>query len=289
MQLRYGAALVLVLASSVARAQTEEPQPPGGGPMDIDTRHHRNEEPPPPGTPPSDGVPLSSYGIGPYQLGARARAIFVPHAFLGPFLAHNTGTSMTSWSVGIEFIYRRPSFDVVTSLDFSWLDVKNGNYLGAGHDPALDTHYVEFHNLSFLSADVSIIGHHKFLPWLELRYGGGLGLGWVPGDVMLINNGTQCNAGNASDIKRCYPVSPTVGAIHPGEPGYQDKLKQTQTGETDTNVTPHWRVSDSKPPVMGVVNLVLGVRFYPYKRLGITIEGGFRDAMFVGLGAHYLF
>lgn len=227
--------------------------------------------------------------LGKYQLGARVRGIFVTNAMMSPFLAAGTGTSMESWSLGLEFTYRRPSFDVVTSLDFSWLDVHDGNYLGAGHDPSQDTHYVQFRNLSFLSADVSIIGYHKFLPWLELRYGGGLGLGWVPGDVLLTNNGPQCTTANAKDESQCYPIN--TGPIN-GKPTAQqeaDLKRSQQPGAEDTAETPHRHVTGDKPPVMGVVNLLVGLRFYPLPRLAITYELGFRNAIFTGVGISYLF
>jgi hypothetical protein len=283
------ALLSTLIAASVARADSDEPQPPGGGPMKIDMNARDDAPPPPPTVDGTSSTRSAGKRPGPYQLGARVRGIFVPHSFFAPFLAADTGTSMESWSVGMELIYRRKGYDVVTSLDFSWLDVHSGNFLGSGHPADLDTHYIEFKNLAFLSADVSIIGYHKFLPWLELRYGGGLGIGWVPGDVMLANNSPLCTNANAKDTKACYPISPTEGPIKPGEPGYEDKLKRTQNGQTDTAQSPHWHASGDKPPVMGVVNLLLGVRFYPTERFAITVEGGFRNAMFVGLGLHYLF
>lgn len=268
-------ALLMLLVASTARAQTgeplppgAEPEPPGGGPMKIDVK------------PPVD--------LGRYQLGARVRGLFVTNLMLSPYLGAGTGTSMESWSVGLELTYRKPSYDIVTSLDFSWLDVHDGNYLGAGHDPSLDTHYVQFRNLSFLSADVSIIGYHKFLPWLELRYGGGLGIGWVPGDVLLTNNGPQCTAANAKDEKQCYPI--ITGPIN-GKPtaAQEASLKASQNGVQDTNTDPHRHVTGDKPPVMGVVNLLVGLRFYPIPRLAITYELGFRNAIFTGLGVGYLF
>jgi len=157
-----------------------------------------------------------------------------------------------------------------------------------GQNFLVDTHYVEFQNLSFLSADVSLIGYHKFLPWLEMRYGGGLGIGWVPGDVMLINNGRQCTNANASNPEACYPVV-NGQPVRPSDPDFHKKLNATNNGQTDTADDPHWHSSADKPPVMGVVNLLVGLRFYPVKRMAVTVEVGFRDAIFTGLGLHYLF
>ena len=271
--------VALLLTPVVTFAQTPERAPPGG----------ISDDPTPPGGPPQKIDGSAPTELGTHQLGARARYIFVTKAMLSPWLNANTGTQMNSFSVGLEYVYRKPgrNWDIVTSLDFSWLNVDDGNYLGSGHDPSLDTHYTQFRNLSFISADVSIIGWHKFLPWLELRYGGGLGIGYVPGQVLITNNGPQCNAANASDPTQCYPMG--IGPIN-GKPtdAQETGLAASGNGATDTNVTPH-RHPGSVPPVMGVVNLLVGLRFYPLPHLAVSWEIGFRDAMFTGLGVHYLF
>ncbi len=274
-----GLAIALLATTATARAQTPEPAPPGG----------YADEPAAPGRPLRTSSSSGPSDAGEHQLGARARYIFVTKAMLSPYFAANTGTQLNSWSVGIEYVWRKPGrhWDLVTSLDFSWLPVDDGNFLGAGHDPALDTHYTQFRNLSFISADVSVIGWHKFLPWLELRYGGGLGIGYVPGDVLITNNGPQCNAQNASDTTQCYPV--ITGPINGKPTATQEAyLAQSEGHGTDVNTDPHRHKGD-KPPVMGVVNILVGLRFYPVEHMAITLELGFRDAMFSGLSVHYLF
>ena len=273
------AVAALLLGTATASAQTlaqAEPTPPGG----------IADEPTGKPAKPLDASPPSELGT--HQLGARARYIFVTKAMLSPYLNANTGTQLNSYSVGLEYTYRKPgkSYDIVTSLDFSWLNVDDGNYLGSGHDPSLDTHYTQFRDLSFISADVSIIGFHKFTNWFELRYGGGLGIGYAPGDVLLTTN-ANCTAANATDTTKCYP---TVTGPIVGKPTAQQEaaLKATEGGGTDTAQTPH-RHSGDNIPVMGVVNLLIGFRFYPTPHLAITADIGFRDAMFVGAGVHYLF
>jgi hypothetical protein len=223
-----------------------------------------------------------------YQLGVRIRGIFITRDMLAPFLT--AATSMASVAVGGEFIYRRPTYDVVTSLDLSFVSPEDGNYLGADKDPAQDTHYVQFHNLSFLSMDVSIIGHYAVNKWLELRYGGGIGLGLVFGDVVLTNDSNRCTAQNASDVSKCYPISPTVGEIPLGRPDTEAKLKATEDpNKIDLARDPHRHVSADKPPVLPVVNLVVGARFKLHRHLAAQLELGFRDAVFIGTGLHYLF
>jgi hypothetical protein len=219
----------------------------------------------------------------PYQLGVRIRPLFVTSAMLAPYL--DARTSMETFSVGIEFIYHRRTFDVVTSLDFSWLDVHDGNYLGKGNPPDLDTKFTEFRGLSFLSADVSIIGHYPLTRWLELRGGAGLGIGVVFGDVLVTTNWTNCNAGNVNDIAQCHPVGVDLTA-----PNREEQLAATEApGQRDTAQTPHRHVASEKPPAMAVVNILMGFRFILHPRVTMQVEGGFRNAAFVGVGAHYLF
>jgi hypothetical protein len=281
--LAYSLILASAVVSTVAHAQSDEPPPPGGGPMRIDPNARDSDQPNSVDTAPRYVAPSE---IGKYQLGAHVRGLFVTHAMLSPYLGHNTGTSMSGYAVGGELIYRRASYDVVTSIDYSQFNVHDGNYLGAGHDPTLDTHYVQFRGLGLLSVDVSLIGYHKFTDWFELRYGGGLGIGWVPGTVSVINDNSAGCAQHAADSSQCFPGN--VGKIVKGDPGVQTALNNTR-GHEDTTDNPSFHASSSKPPVMGVVNLLVGFRFYPVSRLAITAEIGFRDAMFAGGTLHYLF
>ena len=271
------AVAALLLATANASAQSD-PAPPGGISDDPTT-----------GKPPKPLDASAPTELGTHQLGARVRYLFVTKAMLSPYFAANTGTQLNSISVGLEYVYRRPghNYDIVTSVDFSWLDVDDGNYLGSGHDPTLDTHYTQFRNLSFVSADVSIIGWHKFLPWLELRYGGGLGIGYVPGNVLITTN-ANCNAQNANDTTKCYPGI-TGPIAKSGVTAQQEAaLKASMGGGTDEADSPH-RHNGGVPPVMGVVNILVGLRFYATQHMGIDWEIGFRDSMFTGISAHYLF
>jgi hypothetical protein len=255
----------------VAAAPEPTPAPAAAVTAPVD------KKPPGEAPPPEAGMPKT-----PYQLGARIRGIFVTPAMMSPFLTASTG--MESVSAGLEFIWRRPKFDVVTSLDFSYLDVRDGNYLASGNPANLDTKYVQFRGLSFLSADVSVIGHNKLGKWLEIRYGGGLGLGVVLGDVLVTNNFTGCTRENASNIAACHPQGVDLTA-----PDKEAQLKATENGQTDTAQNPHRHVTKDKPPVMGVVNLLVGLRFNFHKRMAAQVEVGFRNAIFCGAGFHYLF
>ena len=74
-----------------------------------------------------------------YELGARIRGIWVTPAMMAPFV--QTSSGMSSMSGGAEFVYHRASYDVVTLLDLSFINVQDGNFLGVNHNADVDTHY----------------------------------------------------------------------------------------------------------------------------------------------------
>jgi hypothetical protein len=205
-----------------------------------------------------------------------------------------TDSSLSSIAGGVEFSVRKRHYDVVTSLDLMFLNLADANFLQSGRDPAQDTHWVQFGPfgaLDFLSVDVSIIGHTPLARWLELRYGGGVGLGLLLGDVRVVTNGTQCTAQNFRDPSRCYPHSADGSVDIPlNRPDTQQKLAATEKpGSIDLAADPHWHVTDNKPPVMPVLNVQLGLRFLVSRHLGFDIDAGFRDALFFGGAFHGLF
>lgn len=281
--LAFAFASLSLLAPSLAHAQSDEPVPPGGGPISGD-----DATPAPASKKPREkkAAPVDDPTVGVNSLSAHVRYLFVTKAMLSPYLKANTGTAMNGAGIGLEYAHRYESFDLVATVDMSFFDVQNGNYLASGHDASLDTHFVTFQNLGLLSADISIIGYHKFLPWLELRYGGGLGVGWVPGTVSEVNDGPQCTNANAHDPSKCYPV--TTGPLSSNQKGLFGTLEKTGHG-TDTADSPHYHAVNSKPPAMAVLNALVGVRFYPVQHMQVTAEIGFRDSMFVGLSGGYLF
>jgi hypothetical protein len=227
-----------------------------------------------------------------YELAARVRGIFLTPLMLSPIAG--TNSSLDSLAIGTEFVVRHRTYDVVASLDFSFIDVSDGNFLGTGRDPSQDTHYFQFGDfgqLTFISADVSIIGHTALGRFVELRYGAGLGLGGFAGNIKTINNGRQCNAMNYKDGSQCYPHTPDGRVDIPlGRPDSEAKLLQTEKpGAIDLADDPHRHISQSVPPVVPVINVVLGLRFKVARHFAFDIEAGFRDMMFIGASLRALF
>lgn len=259
-----------------------------------------------------------------YALGVYGRGVFGPSGLLSPFLTANSG-SVNTGALGAHFTRRKGSLDVVVAIDFGWYSPPNGNFLGAGKDAKLDTHYVQFRDLNVLSAEVSFYYNHDLSKRVGVFLGGGIGLGAVLGDVYVINNSeTACTADNAGDPQKCYPVisqsnyakfgNGTVtytntmgkevaipdGPIKPGDPEYQAKLDglekslancmtQQKAGDCrDTAQHPYFHKAD-KIPVVPVINFQIGLRFKLHRHWNLNVSGGFRNGLVVGGGPEYVF
>jgi tetratricopeptide (TPR) repeat protein len=239
-----------------------------------------------PEKPPAEAMHDENTPKTPYELGVRARYLYVTSMMLAPYLQAET-QMLKAFSVGAEFVWHRKTYDVVTSLDFSWLNVDDGNYLGNGHDAGIDTQYTQFRNLSFISADVSVIGHYDVNDWFQIRGGAGLGIGAVLGQVLLTHN-TGCTPANKSNTTVCYPN--VTGPINGYPTATQEAaLAASANGQPDVAGDGHRHVSKDVPPAMAVLNIMVAARFNLPKKFTLDVEMGFRDAMFVGVGGHYKF
>jgi hypothetical protein len=291
------ALLVLSSFASVARAQNEPPA--GGMPAPAETA-------PPAGMPaPAEGVPPAAGHAGPvvppgelaeeaptqriadlsYGVAARLRWVSVPGWLLNGFTKKNV--PLSSWGTGIEFFRRKANFDLVLSFSYQNMSPPPGNWLGTGKDNAsYDTDYVVFDNLSTLGADLSFIWHTNFNEWFGIHYGAGIGLAWVRGDILRISNGSGCTEMNAGDINQCHPIGimPNGSSTLPIPP-------MPRTTTPDTPQQPHQFVDTNKPPVLPIVNVVVGVNFRLPQVRGweARLEGGFYDAFFLGGAVGYTF
>jgi hypothetical protein len=223
-----------------------------------------------------------------YALGIRARYLAVPGFMLSPFLQQFT--TLSSGGFGAELTRRKGTLDIVLSLDFSFYSPPDGNYLGSGKDPSLDTHYTQFKGLNFLSLDVGFIWVHDLTNWLAIMIGGGVGIGIVLGDINTVNNSNAvCNASNAGDTSKCYPINPQNGmAVKPTDPNFQQELMMLQSMK-DTAQNPNYHTSPDKPPVMVVVNFIVGFKLKLHRHFNFNISGGFRDGFVFGGGPEYVF
>jgi hypothetical protein len=201
-----------------------------------------------------------------WGVGARLRYVFVPAGVTELFVDH--ATSMNSVGIGAEVITRKGNFDVVFGLEYENIEAENGLYLAKG-DEVTDQFdgpdLVEFDGFALLGLDASFIWHAKIGEKIQLRYGAGIGIGIVLGDILQTDY--RCDTGTViSDLDdastaQCSPMT-----------GGKVKVK-----------------SEDVPPVVPIVNVLLGARFMLSDEVALNVETGFRDMFYVGVGAGYVF
>ena len=298
---RSAAALLLLLSGlSAARARAQDAEPPAGRmPAPSEAAPPSGMPAPTEAAPPAAGdtrpiVPAGELAEQPapqraadlsYGVGARLRWVTVPGWMLNLFTKQNV--PLSSWGTGIEFFRRKANFDLVVSFNYQNMSPPDGNWLGKGHMAAIDTDYVQFNGLALYSADVSFVWHSMFTEWFGMHYGAGIGIGIVAGEILRTsNNPANCREDNAGNVLACNPVGST-----PNGSGGINLNPQVLLPGPDDPTNPHRFADPNVPPVLPVVNIVVGVDFRLPQVRGweARIEGGFSDAFFLGGAVGYTF
>lgn len=218
----------------------------------------------------------------------RARWITLPSWFLGMFTKANR--ALSSYGVGLEGFRRKRDADdpnrfteIMLAIGYQNMSPPDGNWLGKGKDPTLDTDWVQFKNFGFWTIDFSYIGRQFFNEVVGIHYGAGLGLAIVQGDVLRTSS-QGCKAGNLS-TPQCRPnvcLNPKGGCT-------DAELKPTEGAKDQWN-DPHRFREGSIPAVIPLINLVTGVDFRipTVPGLEFRLEGGFYNALFLGGGVAYV-
>jgi hypothetical protein len=225
-------------------------------------------------------APNVSYGVG-----LRLRWVSVPAWMLNLFTKKNV--PLSSYSTAAELFRRKGEFDFIFSIGYQNMSPDDGNWLGKGHDATFDTDYVQFKGLGFVGLDLSFVWHTFFNDWFGMHYGAGLGIGFVTGKILRTSNNPDiCTEQNAGNFTECYPKR----AICPASGCTDASLAALGTGPDDPN-DPHRFTDPNVPPVLPIVNVLVGVDFRLPRVRGweAKIEGGFYDAFFLGGGVGYTF
>jgi hypothetical protein len=217
-----------------------------------------------------------------YGAGVRLRWVTVPAWMLNLFTDRNV--PLSSWGTGIEFFRRKANFDFVASFSYQNMSPPPGNWLGKDHPANIDTDYVQFNNLALWGVDVSFVWHTMFNEWVGLRYGAGIGVGIVQGQILRTSN-SGCTDENAGDLTMCNPM----GSTCTGESCTLSPASLTPGPDSPGN--PHRFADPNVPPVLPIVNILVGLNFRLPQVRGweAKIEGGFYNAFFLGTGVGYTF
>jgi hypothetical protein len=191
-------------------------------------------------------------------LGVRMRYIHVPHQVLDLFVERSAGSGSHP-GFGLEFIREKGDMVFTIGLEYESIAPKSGVYIDKGDTiPEDPVDYVEFDDFTWVTLDFSFIGQRTLgTKYLALRYGAGLGIGYIMGDVLRTDY--LCSS---EDVSSCQ----------------QDPAAENvETPDEDI------------PPLFPVLNVLLGIQIRPLDNVAINIEGGIRTVPFVGTSVALLF
>jgi hypothetical protein len=189
-------------------------------------------------------------------VGLRIRNVRIPKAMLEWFIESVPG-GVSNVGFGAELSRRKGNFEVQFGLEYEKLTVTPGYWvekdkpiMGGSVDDVRDDGF------GWVTAELSFMYHTPIVPQVSLRYGGGAGIGILMGSVRRTD---QLCATNSLDS--CI----------------NDPAGENQDDPYDL------------PPVMLVVNAIVGVQVRPTNEIFINLEGGLRTVPFFGATAGYYF
>jgi hypothetical protein len=200
---------------------------------------------------PADGPGDTHIGVG-----FRLRNMRIPKGLLEIFVDRAPAGS-SNVGFGLEVSRRKGQFEVQLGLEYEKITIEKGIWINKGDTiPADEPDYVEFDGFGWVTAELSFMYHTPIVPQVAVRYGGGAGIGVFTGDIVRTDY-------------RCTTTS----------------LDSCGESPTATNLkTPY-----DLPPVMLVVNAIVGLQIRPTNEIFINVEGGLRTAPFFGMTAGYYF
>jgi len=257
-----------------APAESAPPAPGAAGPV-VPAGELAEE------TPPQRQADLS------YGVATRLRWVTVPAWLLNLFTRQNV--PLSSWGTGVEFFRRKANFDLILSFSYQNMSPPDGNWLGKGvmqHPASLDTDYVQFNGLALWGVDLGFVWHARINEWFGIHFGAGIGIAYVAGEILRTSN-AGCNEMNAGDIRSCKPLNSTY---NPSSNTLTLSPSTLMPGPDDAQ-NPHRFADPNVPPVLPIVNLLVGVNFRLPQVRGweARLEGGFYNAFFMGGAVAYTF
>jgi hypothetical protein len=192
-----------------------------------------------------------------YGIGFRLRQIHLPEGLIELFVEDAAGGGVHT-GIGGELIRQKGNFVITLGFEYENLSATDGVWIDKGDMiPQDEPDFVEFDNFGWYAIDATFIWQTDLHRMLSLRYGAGIGVGIITGDVLRTD--FVCTDSN---VDSCME-SPTAVNV--------------RTPEEDI------------PPVFPIVNVVVGLQLRPVGNLHINIEGGIRTLPFFGATVGYMF
>ncbi|MEM1349520.1 MAG: hypothetical protein AAGI01_13235 [Myxococcota bacterium] len=199
---------------------------------------------------------------------ARANAIFVPNFVLDPFFEEhaNVQEPPQNMAYGAMFSWRKSGeYELALAVDFADLSAPGTFWKQAG-EPASSAKYTEV-DLRLLSVVFATYWYWDALPWLSPYFGGGIGAGFVLGDVVEFSprEGSECRvnlgAGASFAPDSCF-----------GADGEPDPTQVNLEDPERSNIV----------PIVPMVHLAMGLRFHIAEYAVLKLEAGINNYVYAG-------
>jgi hypothetical protein len=227
----------------------------------------------------STGTAAVSGGEIEYGVGVRLRSVWVPKSVLELFVTRAAGGAH-NYGVGVDLTRRRGTTELQLGFEFEHVNVGQGVWINKGDDVAMgdEADYVlgpdrstgSGNQFGWFTLEFSFFNHAEITPWLSVRYGAGLGLGVLIGELDHYNIICAPGATNALPEPGCVP------------PRFQGTGMYSEGQETLVKY-------DLGTPVFPVVNAIVGLQLKPTDHTTINLEGGIRTLPFVGVSSSFFF
>jgi hypothetical protein len=209
-----------------------------------------------------------------FGVGVRLRSVWVPKSVLELFVTRAAGGAH-NYGLGVDLTRRRGTTELQLGFEYERINVGQGVWINKGDDVAAgdEADYVlgpdaSRHQFGWFTIEFTFLNHAEINKTFAVRYGGGIGLGILAGEIDH-NNIICMGATNSVPEPGCVPD-------RYGGTGRYSEGTETQ-------------VRYDLPPVFPVVNAILGLQIKPTDKMTINIEGGIRTLPFVGVSSSVFF
>lgn len=194
-----------------------------------------------------------------WGIGASVRYSRVSKRLQKVFLDDTPGRTFLQPGATLEFSRRSSTgIEIIIGFGYDRFRPRDGYYLEKGGEPTTPgkVDYVDFDKFSWATVELSVVGHLRLHKLLALRYGAGIGVGYLLGDVRKTD--ALCTGPDLQT--QC--MHPDPNAMEIDQPA-------------------------NLPPVLPVLNLVAGIQLRPFDFLSLNLDAGLHTAPYVGAGATF--
>jgi hypothetical protein len=218
-----------------------------------------------------------------YGVGIRLRHVVLPTFMLNLFVARAADGAGNN-GIGVDFTRRRGNLELQLGFEYEHVNVGQGVWIQSGQQvPKDDPDYVlspdnAGNDLGWFTIEFTFLNHAPINKYMSFRYGGGLGLGIITGELDHYN--IHCTGSPTNDA----PEPGCTPARFGGQGIYTDDDGNPTPGNAQPTPSKY-----SLPPVFPVINAIIGLQFKPMEKWTINLETGIRTLPFIGIDSSYFF